>query len=188
MIDVTLGFILDALNGYLAARFPTDQPHVVLSGLAKQDGTVADGIDNRIVLTLANIERENIISSSARRLRPENDGFADSSSPLNLNLYLLISAAFDNNYPESFKLLSAVLGFFQGNTAFVPGSAPGFPRGLKKLNLELVNLDFQELNHLWSGLSGKYLPSVLYKVRMLTIDEGWLIEKVPAITGVDTKL
>ena len=32
-------------------------------------------------------------------------------------------------------------------------------------------MNFEQVNHLWSTLGGKYLPSALYKVRQLTIFE-----------------
>ena len=35
----------------------------------------------------------------------------------------------------------------------------------------MYTLNFEQINHLWSILGAKYLPSVLYKVRQLTIEE-----------------
>jgi hypothetical protein len=32
-------------------------------------------------------------------------------------------------------------------------------------------MNFEQLNHLWGILGGKYLPSVLYKIRRVTVDE-----------------
>ncbi len=188
MIDDTLKFMLNELNGFLESRFPNDASHAVLSGLANQDGTVPEEIANKIVITLVNIERENAAAAAGPRMRNDGDKFARINPPLNINLYLLVSASFDNNYPESFKLLSAVLGFFQATPAFTAESAPGFPPGLEKVSFELVNLDFQALNNLWSNLGGKYLPSVVYKARMLTIQEGWILEQIPPITGTGVGL
>ncbi len=184
MIDQTLKFVIDELNGFLESRFPNDASHAVLSGLANQDGTVPEEIANKIVVTLVNIERENAAASGSPRMRNDGNKFARTNPSLNINLYLLVSASFDNKYTESFKLLSAVLGFFQAKPAFTAESGPGFPPGLEKVSFELVNLDFQALNNLWSNLGGKYLPSVVYKARMLTIQEGWLLDQVPAIEGI----
>jgi hypothetical protein len=183
MIDTTLVFLRDQLNGYLAQRYSSREPLVVVASLSSLDGTVPTGIDNRVVLTLANVEREGA-AGSAPQLRPGNGGFARLAPPLHLNLYILVSAWFPGNYVEALKLLSAVVGYFQGKPAFASGLA-GFPRGLERLTMEIVNLDPQGLNNLWAGLGGRYLPSVLYKARMLTVQEGWVLEQVPAVTSTD---
>lgn len=186
MLDRTLGFLLDQLNGHLGTRYPSSEPHAVLASLANLDGTVPANIENKLIVTLVNLERESAAAGTGPQLRPENGGFARLHPSLNLNLYLLVSASFGSNYQEALKLLSAVLGYFQGKPVFTAGSGTAFPRGLEKLTLEMVNLDMQSLNHLWGNLGGKYLPSVLYKARMLTVQEGWVVEQVPSITGTDT--
>jgi hypothetical protein len=35
----------------------------------------------------------------------------------------------------------------------------------------MVSMNFEQVNHLWATLGGKYLPSVLYKVRMVAIED-----------------
>jgi hypothetical protein len=37
--------------------------------------------------------------------------------------------------------------------------------------VELHSLNFEQINHLWSVSGGKYLPSVMYKIRQVVIDE-----------------
>jgi hypothetical protein len=187
MIDETLKFVLEELNGFLQNRLHKVYL-AVLSGIVNLDGSQPIEISKKVVLTLVNIERETTVASATPRMRVDNDAFSRASPPLNINIYLLVSASFDNDYPESFKLLSAVLGYFQANPVFNGQRSAGFPNGLEKLSFELVNLDFQGLNNLWSNLGGKYLPSVLYKLRMLSIQEGWTLEQVPVITGIDTSL
>lgn len=185
MIDTTLVYLRDQLNGFLAGRYSSREPLVVVASLSSLDGTVPTGIDNKVVLTLVNVEREGAAGSTPQ-LRPENSGFARLAPALHINLYILVSAWFPGNYIDALKLLSAVVGYFQGKPTFSPSLA-GFPRGLEKLTMEIVNLDPQGLNNLWAGLGGKYLPSVLYKARMLTVQEGWALEQVPAITSTDAK-
>ncbi len=186
MLDTTLAFIRDQLNGQLGSRSPGGEPYVVLANLCNLDGTVPNVIENKVVLSLVNVERDATGTSGGSRHSAQGSGFAQSQSPLNLNLYVLVSASFGNNYEQALKLLSAVLGYFQARPVFTPQSANAFPHGLAKLTLEIVNLDMQGLNNLWSGLGGKYLPSVLYKARMLTVDEGWVTEQVGRIAATDT--
>jgi hypothetical protein len=39
------------------------------------------------------------------------------------------------------------------------------------LSLDLFSLNFEQINHLWSTIGGKYFPSALYKVRLVTIED-----------------
>lgn len=188
MIDATLEFILGELNGFLGTRYPSSEPHVVLSNTTNQDGTVPPQIENKLILTLVNIEREATAALNTARLRPQHGEYVRVAPPLNLNLYVLVSAYFGSNYGESLKFLSGAMGFFQGRSVYTNAESPDFPGGLEKLTLEMVNLDFQELHNLWGNLGGRYLPSALFKARMLTIQEGWITERVPEITGTETTL
>jgi hypothetical protein len=138
MIDKALSLILDELNAFLSARFANGGPYAVLSGLANQDGSVPLGIENKLVLSLVNIERE---------------------AALNLNMYLRVAANFGANYIESLQFLSAALEFFQERPVF---TAPG----MERLNVQMLNLTIQDLHSLWSISGSKYLPSAFYKLRM----------------------
>jgi len=187
MLDRTLSFLLDQLNGYLGTRYESTEPHAVLSSLSNLDGTIPPGIENKVVVSLVNIEREAAAVGSGAQMRPENGGYSRLSPPLTLNLYVLMSASFGNNYQEALKLLSAVLGYFQGKPVFTAQNTEHpFPSGLERLTVEIVNLDMQGLNHLWGNIGGKYLPSVLYKVRMMTVQSGWIVEQVRPVTGTDS--
>lgn len=184
MIDKTLSFLLGELNAYLYNRFRDDRARAVLSAVVKQDGTVPEETTNKIVLTLINIEREAAAANAAPQYRGERDNLARVSPPLNVNLLLLISASFEANYAESFKLLSAVLGFLQSKPVFTHQNAPRLPRELEKLSFQWVDMDLQAINNLWSVLGSHYLPSVVYKARLLTIQDAWIQELTPPITGV----
>lgn len=186
MIDKALNFLLEELNGFLARRFQSNENMVALSGLVEPDGTIPLAIENKLVLTLVNAERE----TAARNAGGAPSAFGGLQSrvspPLNLNLYVLVSANFPNNYPEAVKFLSQAVAFFQAKPVFTPQGASGFPRELERLSCELVNLDFNQVNNLWGALGAKHLPSMVYKLRMITIQEAWISDRVPGISGTDT--
>jgi hypothetical protein len=46
-------------------------------------------------------------------------------------------------------------------------------------------MSFEQVNHLWSILGGKYLPSVLYKIRQITLDEEATIAGGGIITEIE---
>lgn len=188
MIDKTFTFLLDELNGFLNLRYPSQEPHAVLSALVNQDGTVPPLVENKLVLSLVNVERESTAPMAGMQGRREGGGYARVSPNLSINLYLLIAAHFSNNYGESLKFLSAALAFFQSKAVFTPQSAPTLPKELEKLSIEMVSLDFQQLNNLWSIQGNKYLPSILYKARMLTVQEGRVAGLVPGASGAGAGL
>jgi hypothetical protein len=106
--------------------------------------------------------------------------------PVNLNLFILFSSYFiDKNYPEALKFLSAVISFFQSNAVFNHSNTPDLDDRVEKLTFEIVNQDLQNQSHLWGSLGGKYLPSILYKIRMVTIQEGNEAE-VSKISGLSS--
>jgi hypothetical protein len=61
--------------------------------------------------------------------------------------------------------------FFQFQHVFTPITHPSLDPRIQKVIVDLCTLNFEQINHLWSTLGGKYIPSVFYKVRQLTIDE-----------------
>ena len=61
-------------------------------------------------------------------------------------------------------------------------------RWLEKLSLELLNLSIHEVNNVWSILGAKYMPSIVYKVRMLAVQENWIAERVPTVTAPASKV
>ncbi len=41
----------------------------------------------------------------------------------------------------------------------------------------------ERLNNVWATLGAKYMPSVIYKMRMLTFDDGVIREYRPGVTN-----
>jgi hypothetical protein len=188
MIDKTFAFILDELNGFLNSRYPGNEPHAVLSALVNQDGTVPVAVENKLVLSMVNVEREAAAPASALQAR-STGGYARGNPTLSINVYLLVAASFGNNYREALKFLSAALAFFQSHPLYNANNSAGrLPKELDKLSFEMVSLDMHALNNLWSILGGKYLPSALYKARILTVQDGRITELVPASTGSGARL
>src|SRR5579862_8916932 len=135
MIDKTFMFLLGELNTYLGAVFPSAEPHAVLSNLVMPDGTVPPAIDNKVVITIANLERE-MTAVNSTRSRPETGANVRLTQPLNLNICFLLSASFAGDYVEALRFLSTSLGFLQSKSVFTPQNSANFPRGLEMLTVE----------------------------------------------------
>jgi Pvc16 N-terminal domain len=188
MIDKAMSFIVGELNSLLSTRFQSNENLAVLSSLANPDGTLPPVIENKIVVSLINVEREPSANGGNWPMRPGAEGFGRVSPPLGLNLLVLVTASFGGNYSEALKVLSTVMAFFQGKPMFNAQNSAAFPVNMEKLSLELVNLSIHEVNNVWSILGAKYMPSIVYKVRMLVVQENWISERVPAVTAPSTQV
>lgn len=175
MIDKALVFLEKEVNNYFDARFgPTTQKWVTLGNIAKLDegGNGSNGgNDNnaRAMLSLVNLEEDRIARNPEHVFRTP-DGVAYRNPKILLNLYVLFSVTM-SNYTQGLQTLSYIIQCFQSNRVFEAGSYPLLDPSLEKLTLDLYTLNFEQINHLWSTLGGKYLPSVLYKVRVVGIED-----------------
>lgn len=186
MIDRAMGFVVEALNGFLEDRHISDEAIAELSSLTTMTGESPKDITNKIVLTVLNIEREAAaISTSPMPLRQAGEGgFVRAPQDLALNIYAMVSASFDDRYRDGLRVLSGALGFFQSNPIITPSTHPNLPKGIRQLAFQMVNLDLQTLGHVWGVLGGRYMPSAVYKMRLVTIDDAWLAELVPEVAGI----
>jgi Pvc16 N-terminal domain len=74
------------------------------------------------------------------------------------------------NYAEGLKFLSSTVAFFESMPAFTHDNAPDLDRRLERLTLAIENLSFADLSHVWGAIGSSYLPSVLYRMRLIRID------------------
>ena len=171
MIYKAISAIEKKLDEYIRNKFSLDEQLVQLSNIAKEDGIQENISNNKLLMTLVNIEREYAMGIHFKTISL-NDGTSSlSRPPVHINFFLLFSANFvEKNYDESLKYISSALEFFQRNDLMNQYNTPELDKRIEKLQLELVNLSFHELSNLWSILGGKYIPSFLCKIRMLTVD------------------
>ena len=183
MIDKALEAIRKDLHGYLTlipGLKVTSDTYVNLSNVAKPDGAIAIPQES-LGLSLVNIEEERVLKSQ-KAFETGPDGRVSHLNPeIKLNLYLLISANF-SIYSTALDFLSRAIGFFQGKQVFNHDNTPALPQSVEKLLVELYTLNFEQQNHLWGALGAKYIPSVMYRVRLIAIQEGKKTDEQEPIT------
>lgn len=171
MIHAAVSQIAFELNQFLKRSFDRSEDMVVVSNILEQDGTLAAHIDNKVVVFLTNIEKEPIPSSLPKSQAMGGTRAVMGHTPLHLNLYLMFAASFSgSNYPEALKFISSTIRFFQMTPVLDRHNTPELDPGIERLVLDMENLNIQQLSNLWGILSSRYLPSILYKVRMVVID------------------
>jgi hypothetical protein len=174
MIAHTLDFLAKELNAYLDQRLMASSiKRVVVGNVARALDTTGGGPDgaigDKVVLTLVNLEEERSVRLQETVVRTATTA-RYKNAPLQLNLYVLVSVTKDD-YPDALVQLGHVVQFFQFQNVFTPLTHPGLQPRVERLVLELYTMNFEQVNHLWSTLGGKYLPCALYKVRQITVDE-----------------
>ncbi len=185
MISKALSFIEDQTNLYLQGLSgPNTEKYAVLGNIAKivEGGEANEGEDSSgVIITLVNIE-EDRISKNPNGIYRQVDKVIKSNPKILLNLYVLFSSTLA--YTVALSRISNVIQCFQSNNFFTTASFPSLDPKIEKLHLELYTMNFEQVNHLWSTLGGKYLPSVLYKMKLVTIadeanqSEGSLITEI----------
>lgn len=183
MIKNVVSSIVSQLNEYIKIRFPEPEAKVIISNLVGQDGSIPIGTTNKVICSLVNIEQERHLSGG----RHLTMGKSVKNPPINLDLYIMFSANFtDTNYLEGLRFLSLVTRFFQGKSLFSPRDTPGLSASHQKITFNMFNLDIGNLSNLWGAIGAKYMPSVVYKVRMITISEDRLLDELTPLGGLNS--
>lgn len=186
MIDVAFKFISSELNQYLNNKLSLDvasKDPVVLGNISKLSEAAANNdLEEKVILTLVNLEEERMLRNPEKFTRVE-DRLEQRNPKIFLNLYCLF-AVNKSKYSEALKYLSFVIQFFQHRSVFNHITDPLLDDKIEKLLLELYTINFEQTNHLWGTMGGKYYPSALYKMRLITIDESFKEAEGEMITRV----
>jgi len=189
MIDAAINHIASNVNQQLMSSFGLNEDVVVVSNVLEQDGTVATHVNNKIVVSLVNIEKENVAMAQQSVAASPALRAIVANPPIHFNLYLMFASYFSgSNYQEGLKFISQTISYFQGQSVFDHQNSPGLDRNINKLVMDIYNLDITDLSNLWGVLSGKYLPSVLYKMRMVTVDANTVRDQTAAVSAPGTTI
>jgi hypothetical protein len=168
VLYATVQHVADELDRYVHLR-TGDSDRVALAGLVDSKGDVNGDARDVIALSLVNVEEERIGRSMERYERTDDDRVRRIEPEIRLNLYLLFVANF-TDHAEALKAVDEVVSYFQ-NTPFVEYADIEESDRSGRVVFELVTLTFEQINHLWGALGAKYMPSVLYKARLTTVDD-----------------
>ncbi|WP_020589068.1 DUF4255 domain-containing protein [Desulfobacter curvatus] len=185
MINNVLELVTTSLNRYLKIRFEFSEHMVVLSSLVEPDGTMVSATDNKLVISLVGIERDTCANTSpVVNTKGEGGASAKARPGIRLNLYIMVAANFSaGNYNEGLKILSQAIGFFQKHPVFTRHNIPDMDPKIGKLIFSIENMSIRDLSSLWSVISNKYLPSVLYKIQVVAIDTEAVVQRTLVIEG-----
>ncbi|HEX5171683.1 MAG TPA: DUF4255 domain-containing protein [Cyclobacteriaceae bacterium] len=176
MLFEALDVIAGLLNEFIAPG-STDKP-LVLSNISRlNDGDeFAATMNDKLIMSIVNIE-EDRISKSPENFIKENSVIRYKNPAIHLNFTILFSAT-HTNYEQALLILEKVIRFFQIKFVFTPADTPELQEindtgngNVEKIIFDMMNLNLEQVNQLWTTLGGHYMPSLVYRLRMITIDE-----------------
>ncbi|MEM0997105.1 MAG: DUF4255 domain-containing protein [Bacteroidota bacterium] len=186
MIKQTLDFLVENLNEYILGKTGLST-RVKQGRLVSAAGSEVVG-DGFIWCQLVNLDEERIGKAQLPIAPPTGSNFPYRNPEIKLNLCLLFSTNpkdGSSEYANSMSLLAYVIQYFQGKHHFTTENSPGLDPEIGTLIVELYPMSMENQNYLWGSLGAKYRPSVVYKVRLITVLDDALIGSAGAPTGID---
>lgn len=187
MIDLALTALRDALRGFIQRKLQVVhvEEKVVLTSIVDQDGqsTIPN---NSLGIALYRIaedritEREHqssVIAHHYEKLR----------APVIVDLEIMIAANF-KDYSESLKFISATIAFFQTQNLFDHQSNPDLPESMTPFSVTMFTPDISNHNHTWSLFGGRYMPSAMYRLHYLVIQENQVTGTESPVEAIDLQL
>lgn len=169
MLDSAMSFLADELNVYIKKRTGTLTNTVEVGAIADDQGrwAVAEG---QLRLALINIEEERILKSQLPERAYVDGHYVTLQPDLKLNLVVMCAARL-KNYTDSLRYLSHIVTFFQSHPSFAATEYPGLDPRIEKLNVEMLPVGPEQLNQMWAYIGTKYLPSAVYRIRLLVLQD-----------------
>ena len=181
MIEKAFQFTAKTLNQYIKNKFVLDDNPVIINRIIEQDGKIPVKNQNHIVLSLIHVEEETTKQFYNRTTSVPDGNYVKKPISNRYNLFMLVTPNFDD-YNEALKFLSVTMQFFQTNELIDATKYANIPPEIGRLEFEFQKGDgYMQMQNLWTALGAKYQPSIIYKIRMITIasDE---------IEGFETKI
>lgn len=167
MISNILTTVVGELNENFKSKFRTSEDCVLISNFVNQDGSPVAENKDRIVCTLINIEEEPTLKS--RSGRSSNPGVSTHGFT---NITIMFASFFYNeNYVEGLKFISETISFFNSKPIFDQQNTPELESNIEKVLLEQTTLSIESLSHIYSMLGANHVPSVIYRIRILGVNE-----------------
>lgn len=185
MLSNAVEFIKLKLEEFLSYKAGSSEAILQLSSLS--DSNSDKNSDNNVInMSIVNIEEEEAMANRLSYTDKEGE-IQKKNPPVYLNIYLLFSMDFkDSNYLEGLHWLSFIIQFFQENKLFTADTT-AMPKKIERLNFELVNIEIDNMSRFWGALGANYQPSVIYKMRMISIDSEAIEAKFVGVSNPEVK-
>ncbi len=203
MISIASRLVRDELASYVVdnqRNGALTTGDIILENIGNLEGENNNELIEKIIISLVNIEEESTLKNSNYFLRNSSGNGEYVDPPVHVNLYFLFSATYDVGTIDAYEIalhrISLIIQFFQAKKLFNVANSPfstiasaassSLSEEVKnqlQITMELYTLTFEQINHLWGSLGGRQVPFVMYKARLVAIQdrishEAPLIEQV----------
>ncbi len=183
MIQKAFKYTQTIFNQYVKNVFGLDESIVVTNNIVNETGVIPLENQNKIVLSLIHIDQEITRPFYTKDHKVSDNNYESIPDIENYTIDMLVTPCFEN-YDETLKFLNTSIQFFQANPILDATMHSDFPEGLQKLSFDLQRGgDYMQMHNLWNALGAKYRPSVIYKMRLVTISSNEIDTFMPEISS-----
>lgn len=171
MIGELLKIVAKETSEYIdkQLKLPSGKKSVILHKPNSSNGEL-DIPNNTIALSLLNIEEELSIRNATVQKQVIDGKVYKQDPAVNINLQIIFIANFQNDYINELNYITKVIEFFQQKPSFTATNTKGLDElKIDTLTFKLNTLPLDEQHNIWSLIGSKYMPSVVYKIGMITI-------------------
>lgn len=175
MIHTVLNVLKEQLNEYFKIKTALDGDLVKF--IDSNNNDPISFTNNAVTPFLINVSEDRTFRKPDQFSGVTENGIRTQFNPeIRIELLVLFVSKF-GDYNQALNFLSYVIKCFQVNRVFTQKNTPELAgENIEKLVLELVTLPLEEQNQVWHSLNTSYLPSVLYKIRVLSFIDDESIE------------
>ena len=189
--------ILSKLISKINIEIPSNVLDIEITNIATlENQTDSDMSKSPIILSIVNIEEDRTLKNQSVYLKETNDN-TNISRFKNPTQHLIFSILFSSYLQESkfylngIEKLNLVINYFQQNNTFYyknddseliyyldfMSKTEVEKLNYSKITFETVSLNMEQLNQMWSYLGSKYMPSILFKMRLYPVQVDTVIKE-----------
>jgi hypothetical protein len=191
VLQIAVKFLVQELRKQEGLHDAAQPPLVLMKNFVNTKGE-SNLSDGEVGVMLVSVEEEKNMKPQIQREKRTDSSVSFANPEIYLNLYILIAVkpadTGDDSYGTALKRLSLVLEYFQANSFFENVTLPASSETIEKMMVDLFTLSFEQQNQLWASLGAKYLPSVVYKIRLVVIDKDEFGAEQPVIKEIGADL
>lgn len=187
MLDVALRFLSARVSGHLVQRLGAAGANkVALSAVVDENGKWVIG-PNRLGLSVVNVEEERVLRVQLPQRVYVDGNQISLPPPLKLNLVVLLAAHF-STHDQALGFLSHAMTCLSAQPVFSTDTHADLDPRIGSLTVEMLAYGPEQLNQTWAYLGAKYLPSALYRVRLVTLQNTQPLDVGVPVTSIETAL
>lgn len=173
-------------------------PDINIANIATlNDGDEFLETKSSIVLSVVNIQEDKTLKNQSiyniKKVDKTIETVAHPPQYLNISLLFTSYSKDQTKYLDGLEKLQNIIEYFQINNSFYfqnitktlityfsfKNLTPEQKENYSKITLMSVSLSMEQLNQMWSYLGSKYMPSILFEMRVLPIQKNEIALKKP---------